>query len=362
MCASTLLTVIEYILQFVGLRALEWPVVVSHLGAALLQVVLRAVARRGLALDPPAVGLQDTQELASFCLAIAQTTAGFGNRPASFVSYIGKLRTWSPKVDSRWEFVTGELLGLEHTPHRGCRVIDSFPCIRPLLRKSPVRSSIKRRPGGAHPEQETRLARDLPEVNLFLQVASQHPGLIPPEMTAMGHRLANAVMGVIDWLGSRERDDIGWKDGPIFDLLDTSETASVTWEVTLIRRCGRSGNFADMEALYPVEFPLRCVDSSSLNATLCFWLHTLAARHSSMGTRFNQEDFYKEQEFCRVMALKRPYDQCGRRMLQGWTGRRMYEKNLERHPEPKLEMSPVQLRDTPLGSISFGMHLICPPG
>ena len=92
-CASTLLTVIGYILQFVGLRALEWPVVVSHAGAALVQVVLRAAARRGLALDTPAVGLQDTQELASFCLAIAQTAAYVGNRPASFVSYIGKLRT-----------------------------------------------------------------------------------------------------------------------------------------------------------------------------------------------------------------------------------------------------------------------------
>ena len=340
-CASTLLTVIGYILQFVGLRALEWPVVVSHAGAALVQVVLRAAARRGLALDTPAVGLQDTQELASFCLAIAQTAAYVGNRPASFVSYIGKLRTWSPKVDSRWEFVTSELRGLEHTPHRGCRVIDSFPCVKSLTLKSPVQSSIKRRPGGAHPEQETRLARDLPEVELFMQVASQHPGLIPPEVTAMGHRLANAVMGVIDWLGSPERDDIGWKDGPIFDLLDTSETASVTWEVTLIRPRGRSGNFADGEALSPIEFAVRCVDSSSLSATLCFWLHTLAARHGSTGTRFNQEDFYKEQEFCRVMAMKRPYDQCGRRILQGWTGRRMYEKNLETARTAKLEMGPV---------------------
>ncbi len=359
-CASTLLTVLGYILQFVGLRAVEWPILVSHLCLALVQVVLRAVARRGLALDPPAVELQDTQELASFCLAVAKPTAGADGRSASFVSYIGKLRTWSPKVDSRWELATGELSGLECTPpsHQGRSVITSFPTIEMLAPKSRTRSLIKRRPGGAQHGQEPRLARELTEVKLFMQIAHQHPHLVPPEVTVLGERLENAVKGVIDWLRSPGSDGMGWKDGAIFDLLDPSAAANVpvTWEVSFMRRYGRSSSFCAPQELSLVGFPVGSVDFSSLNATLCFWLHTLAARYGSIGGRFNQEGFYGEQKFCRVMGMKRSHNRCGQ-MLQDWTGRRMYVKEVK-PAQNKLETGAVRRRDLPLSrSISFGMHL-----
>ena len=275
MCAFTLLAVIGYILRFVGIRALAWPAVVSHLGLVLFQVVLRAIARRGLAPDPPTVRLQDTQELASFCLAITQTASDVGSRIVPFAQRIGFLRTWSPKLDSQWELVTGELPAEEPTPHWERRVIESIPSTGVLpLKSKRTQSSIKRRLGDAQPGQETRnLVCDLPEVKLLIQVARRHPNLIPPEVTAMGCRLANAVKGVIDVLRSPTGDDIGWKDRPIFDPLDPPEAARVTWEVTLIRCGGRSGNISDSQEPPLVEFPLRSVDSSSLNATLCFWLH-----------------------------------------------------------------------------------------
>lgn len=60
--ASTFITIIGYIIQFVGLRALHWSATIIQLGVTLAMTCCRAWVRRGLASQPTCVPLEDTHE------------------------------------------------------------------------------------------------------------------------------------------------------------------------------------------------------------------------------------------------------------------------------------------------------------
>ena len=49
---ATLATVVGFVAQFVGLRALHWSATIYQLGVMLIMTIARSVVRRGLAEDP----------------------------------------------------------------------------------------------------------------------------------------------------------------------------------------------------------------------------------------------------------------------------------------------------------------------
>ncbi|KAF8253393.1 hypothetical protein K440DRAFT_516671, partial [Wilcoxina mikolae CBS 423.85] len=56
-------TVLGFIIQFVGLRAMHWSATVAQLGATLIMTVIRSWVRRGLSVDPRPKRIPDGREL-----------------------------------------------------------------------------------------------------------------------------------------------------------------------------------------------------------------------------------------------------------------------------------------------------------
>ncbi|RYP50204.1 hypothetical protein DL768_004225 [Monosporascus sp. mg162] len=64
---ATMVSVCGFIVQFTGLRGMNWSASVAHLGATVLMTVLRAWVRRNLAGNPKALPLVSGHELDCFC-------------------------------------------------------------------------------------------------------------------------------------------------------------------------------------------------------------------------------------------------------------------------------------------------------
>ncbi|CEL05777.1 Putative Ankyrin repeat protein [Aspergillus calidoustus] len=60
---ATFLSLLGYVMQFVGLRAMHWSVAVTVLGATLIMAGIRAYVRRSIAANPQVVGLEEGGEL-----------------------------------------------------------------------------------------------------------------------------------------------------------------------------------------------------------------------------------------------------------------------------------------------------------
>jgi hypothetical protein len=70
---ATLATVVGFVAQFVGLRALHWSATIYQLGVMLIMTIARSVVRRGLAEDPVVYSLLDGHELAWLTLYVLRT-------------------------------------------------------------------------------------------------------------------------------------------------------------------------------------------------------------------------------------------------------------------------------------------------
>jgi hypothetical protein len=70
---STFLTIVGFVVQFIGLRALHWSTTIIQLGVTLVMTGVRAWVRRGLASDPVTKPIIDGHEKAWLALYIADS-------------------------------------------------------------------------------------------------------------------------------------------------------------------------------------------------------------------------------------------------------------------------------------------------
>jgi hypothetical protein len=73
--ASSLISVVGFIIQFVGLRALHWSATIIQLGITIIMTGIRTWARRGLASDPETDLILDGHEIAWLTLRIISKKA-----------------------------------------------------------------------------------------------------------------------------------------------------------------------------------------------------------------------------------------------------------------------------------------------
>jgi hypothetical protein len=72
---ATLVAVLGFVIQFVGLRALHWSATIYQLGVMVIMTMVRSLVRRGLAADPIFYPLLDGHELAWLTLYMISTNA-----------------------------------------------------------------------------------------------------------------------------------------------------------------------------------------------------------------------------------------------------------------------------------------------
>jgi hypothetical protein len=107
--ASVLAALIGFGVQFVGIRALHFSVSLIQFGLTVFMTILRLVARRGLSLRTRTLGVVDSLELASLCLALQHGKQHLPRESGRLAQRIEAWKTWSPDTHCGWELATGRV-------------------------------------------------------------------------------------------------------------------------------------------------------------------------------------------------------------------------------------------------------------
>lgn len=326
-------TVLGFIVQFVGLRALHWSATITQLGVTVLMTGVRAYVRRGLATNPICQDMLEGHETACLALRLLQHNAsGEG--------------TWNPTLHlhPQWEVQT-----LHDLSGRSLELDRSN-----LPPADPINSALLLRVKALFPDSEFTtplgvghsLPLDGAHELLDDEAAELHESihkLMPQHDCAvdLAEKLAKAIERLTATFANLP--EIQWADSwaPFeshlyrWDIPVTVRFYPKDRTTTAARFVVKQGPAPDTSAVGPRPWVLQ--HRSRLHSVLALWLYTLEKRLKAVAildstpgiARFSNARHYlaafrhrnDEQYYLRVVASG---ERVNSTMLQGWLGKHIY--------------------------------------